>query len=114
MLRGMFGSPIRPWLFVLAGVVGSAARGEPRSLVVRADPPIVVVAQGGSRVSLAIRSGAAADVDAFTWSQVPDRINPLRTKGQARIEGTGASVTAVLPAPSSTRGCCSLTPSGPR
>ncbi|MEI7780825.1 MAG: hypothetical protein WCJ18_02730, partial [Planctomycetota bacterium] len=67
-----------------------------RPLAVRADPPIIVAAKGGGRATLTVQMTTAQD-ETFEWSQVPDRINPLRTKGRARLDGDGASVTAVLP-----------------
>ena len=86
---------------LLVGVLVDAAvaDGPPpqlRPLAVRADPPIVVASKGGGRATLTVLTGTAQD-ESFEWSQVPDRINPMRAKGGARIEGDGASVTAVLP-----------------
>ncbi len=67
-------------------------------LSVRADPPIVVADKAGSRITLRAE-GDGWSPESVVWSQVPDRINPLRTKGRARFEGSGATVTAVVTEP---------------
>ena len=73
-----------------------AATSSPQSLDTSATPAITVLAEGGSSVTLSVDPGTIA-ADSFVWTQVPDRINPMRTKGKATIEGTGPRVTAVLP-----------------
>jgi hypothetical protein len=67
-------------------------------MVVRAEPPIVVATKSGTRVTLTAET-YGGEPETFTWSQVPDRINPLRTSGTATIEGSGPIVTAVVTTP---------------
>jgi hypothetical protein len=79
-----------------AACLAYEARGA--GLRVRATPPIVVLGRPSTRVTL---TADAVDwtADAFEWSQVPNRINPLRTKGKATIHATGETATADLTAP---------------
>jgi hypothetical protein len=81
-----------------AGPAAPAGPTVAPAVAVRADPPIVVQAKGGARVKLHAEA-LGFTPESVTWSQVPDRINPLRTKGKARIDGKGADVSASLPEP---------------
>jgi hypothetical protein len=85
-------------VMVAFGGHGGAADTPSPSRRVHADPPIVVADKAGSRIKLRAE-GHGGSPESVVWSQVPDRINPLRTKGQARFEGSGATVTAVVMKP---------------
>lgn len=92
---------LAPALVGLAVVFArDAAAADPRApaLSVRAEPSIVVASKAGSRITLTVESGGSPP-GSVNWSQVPDRINPLRTAGKARFEGSGPTVTAIVTAP---------------
>lgn len=74
--------------------------GEPSTagLRVTATPPIVVLREPTCRVKLAAEA-LGWTAESYAWSQVPDRINPLRTKGRATLTAAEGSATADLPAP---------------
>lgn len=83
-------------LAILVSPAAGAQESRPGGLHVHVDQPIVVRQKGGSRVTLhAITEGWKAD--AFTWSPISDRINPLRSRAKAVIDGDGERVTAILP-----------------
>ena len=78
------------------GAADAADRG--RQLWLRADRPIVVFSGTETAVRL-VAEAIGFEAGSCTWTQVRDRINPLRTTGTATFVGSGTAVTAALSAP---------------
>ena len=75
-----------------------AADSRGRQVWVKAKQPIVVAVDGKAEVEL-VAKAVGFSADSYTWTQVKDRINPLRTEGKATFSGEGSAVAATLSAP---------------